>query len=125
MVWWRLCAYRERRWAGLGDARGEGDAIWALSCGEGGAGQRFRGEQRSGARHGSFIAVARRRPSSACAQGGSAAWRGREASGAARDGRGESTTRGRRPDSTATTARQKTGEGRENREGREKERERN
>ena len=40
-------------------------------------------------------------------------------------GRGESTARGRRPDSTATTARQKTGEGRENREGREKERERN
>ena len=81
MVWWRLCAYWKRRWAGLGDARDEGDAIWALSCGEGGAGQRFRGELRSGARHGSFVAVARRRPSSACAQGDGATWRGREASG--------------------------------------------
>ena len=53
MVWWRLCASRERRWAGLGDARDERDAIWALSCGGGGAGQRFHGELRSGARHGS------------------------------------------------------------------------
>ena len=53
MVWWRLCASRERRWAGLGDARDERDAIWALSCGGGGAGQRFRGELRSGTRHGS------------------------------------------------------------------------
>jgi len=53
MVWWRLCAYRERQWAGLGDARDEGDAIWAMSCGGGGAGQRFHGELRSGARHGS------------------------------------------------------------------------
>jgi len=53
MVWWRLCASRERRWAGLGDARDERDAIWALSCGGGGAGQGFRGELRSGTRHGS------------------------------------------------------------------------
>jgi len=53
MVWWRLCASRERRWAGLGDARDVRDAIWALSCGGGGAGQGFRGELRSGTRHGS------------------------------------------------------------------------
>ena len=46
---------------------------------------------------GSFVAVARRRQSSACAQGGSAAWRGREASQRSQ-GRGEvSTARGRRP----------------------------
>ena len=115
MVWWRLCAYWDRRWAGLGDARDEGDAIWALSCGEGGAGQRFRGELRSGARHGSFVAVARRRPSSVCAQGDGAAWRGREASGEPETGKGLEARRGRgtRPAASAFGADGVTGKNRE------------
>ena len=66
---------------------------------------------------GSFVAVARRRQSSACVQGDGAAWRGREAS---RRSQGRGTGRARRVagglNSTATSARQKTGEGRENRE---------
>ena len=70
------------------------------------------------ARLDAFVAVARRRSSSACALGESAAWRVRETTGAARNGaqRGSgawpaTATR------TATTARHRTGEGgRENRE---------
>ena len=48
------------------------------------------------------------RPSSACVQGGGAAWRGREASGEPKDGegwgRGEGAARGRRRDGDAVTA---------------------
>ena len=42
--------------------------------------------KRRTARLGAFVAVARRRPSSACVQGDGAAWRGREASGDQRRG---------------------------------------
>ena len=48
--------------------------------GEPGRGRK-RAEKWRTARLGAFVAVARRRPSSACAQGDGAAWRGREASG--------------------------------------------
>src|SRR6185437_16651705 len=95
---------------GRGSARGAG---WGVE-GEGGgpfAKQREGGEPGEGASGlgnwctallGSFVAVARRRQSSACAQGGSAAWRGREASGPARDGARRG--RGAWPASSARTA---------------------
>ena len=50
------------------------------------AGVSRRAAKRHTARLGVFVAVARRRPSSACAQGGSATWRGRDTSRGTRDG---------------------------------------
>ena len=82
------------RRGGLGSARGAGRGVEGEGEGpfakQGKGGERAEGASGLGnwctARLGSFVAVARRRQSSACAQGGSAAWRGREASGPARDG---------------------------------------
>ena len=110
---------------GLGSARGAGRG----AEGEGGDPFAQQGEgkepgegasglgKRCTALLGSFVAVARRWQSSACVQGDGAAWRGREAS---RRSQGRGTGRARRVagglNSTATSARQKIGEGRENRE---------
>jgi len=64
------CTGRERCYLGA--------ELWRR---RGRAGVSRRAAKRHTARLGVFVAVARRRPSSACAQGDGAAWRGREASG--------------------------------------------
>ena len=75
--------------------------------GEQGRGRK-RAAKRRTARLGAFVAVAHRRPFSACVQGDGAAWRGREASGEPKDGEGwghsEGAARGRRRDGDAITA---------------------
>ena len=84
--------------------------------------RRKRAENWRTARLGVFVAVACRRPSSACALGESAAWRVREATGAARDGAQRESSawpgNGTRP--SALLGRAGTGEGR----GKKRERER-